>query len=940
MRRTSQFVITGLVLLMFMGRQGWAQSMQIYPGSSRANNTVYCIGSELNPVLFVLLGDKAGETGIPGKFLIPGIGEGDVDEPIVLQIDLPAGVQWVGANTRHAGSTFLPDTDDGAVEHDGVEYSRRTVTLDSKLVNSSIVKRAGYYEVRPWLRLPEQLKAKFYWRLIKGDRILAEDCTGIETVGTAPAHPVLAQRFINFPWGPEPLPKELRKERAEFYKRIGITDLNVLYGAGGWSEDTADYVKTLREAGIRVVAERGASYMELTHGTSHSQGLYRPKTWQERGLAACINELCERIESSPYPDDLAAVADQIDGVLWDYEPGGGAGRFPGYDEPITIRDFCKEAGLGELTAEQVKAEHAQEYFQYRQQLMGKPAVAFAEMVHKVVGPDAIVWLNQGNHGMEQQIAFDTYLDAVDYIMPMIYIPALPTYDWMSHTAANPAYRQKLVTVFSPNNPFMMKTEPAGRVMLDYIGSASLGCPGAGFWPGPRYADGEIFFENYKAAHMLAPVEDFYIDGELSDEIICMGLPYLERRVDVGTRTLDLSQPNWRQFLVCNTRMLDGRALITLLNYHANEEAFVELKWLSAKAPQYVINPSEGIYLTVKGNPLLSAEQLNSGVLVRVPAFYPALWLIGGDKSDIEGLRPLPMERLRREFEYKKKTAADQAQDSEAPLGKKGDLAIRYAEVGNDKQGRHVCLEVTSPAQSLAFSHSGGRIWKWEAGGDEWVTRHFEQGGMGMDLMYLPIAARWSGEQTTDMVMTKVMNTGKEVQVAYQGFIESLSVSVEKVYTIPAEGSQVEVDIRLTNRGSDSSTISYWSHNSLDGGDAGSMPPALLVDRGEKVERFPNENYTFSNLRQGDKYADILLVSMLKGAAGPVFGVYYPSRRAGMLLRAPDDFMQLYRSRGQGGSLEWMSKPMTLSPGQTVEFSYEMEIRQAADVQAFEKQFKP
>ena len=64
--------------------------------------------------------------------------------------------------------------------------------------------------------------------------------------------------------------------------------------------------------------------------------------------------------------------------------------------------------------------------------------------------------------------------------------------------------------------------------------------------------------------------------------------------------------------------------------------------------------------------------------------------------------------------------------------------------------------------------------------------------------------------------------------------------------------------------------------------------------------------------------------------------YFPALKTGIIFHIPRDFLQIYRCEGRDGdaTLEWMYKPVTLAPGANAEFTYEMEVIQAAGPEEF------
>lgn len=932
-RNALVIAVAGWAFLALGVREARPQTMQIFPASSREDNAVHCVGNELNPVRFLFF---AKDYGANGKYGIADIAKGQADQPLVLRVDVPEAVPYVGA-VDFWKPEFMADRGSEKVTHDGRPYARHRILLDRAQITERIIKNKWCYHVTIWLKPPAETNSKIYWKLTEGDRVHVEAHTGLKSLGAMESDPALPKRFAHFEWYPEPeVPQEILKERVAFYRRTGVTHVNKIYSANGWDENARRDVRELRSAGIQVLAERGASFSEITGK------FFTPECYRNQGLAFASAEVCRRITGEPCKKDFAAVAEWVDGSQWDYEEQGPGGN-PGYDDPGTIKAFCKEKNLGELTPDQVKTRQAKEYFAYRMKLMGKPVFAFREMLRSVK-PGLPIWLCQGGGvPIGDKIDYQTYDEAADYHVPMIYTSPNQFYRCVKRTAecVNP---RKLVPATMVCGEYIMWCDKPGRLLLDYIGTASLGAAGLALWPGAPSHDGQQFYELYQGARMLAPVEAFYIEGRETGEVELKGLPYLEKKVDVGTRTIELCQPNWRQDLITKVHAHGDRRLLTLLNYHPTEGAYVEATIPSARQGQYVINPFRGVYVTVGGKPLIQPADLRKGVLIQVPSLNPSLWLLTGQAKDLQGLKPLAMEQLRQEFERRKAAVASQPQAGDVPVGKQGDLAVRYAEVKDQEGGSQVCVEVASPLQTIAFTSSGGRIWQWTVGGKDLVARSMEQGGVGMDLIWLPVSGRWTGDQKAEMTLMKAVNTGQEVQLTYQGALKSVKLDLEKTYRVPANGTRVDVRIKLTNADLVTPTpaqVAYWSHNYFAWGPTGSPARSFMAAAGNDVVTAPSgptSQVTFTNEKQGQQYRPFIMANMLKGAVRNVFGEYAPALKLGVLVRIPEDFMQVYRYEGpnESSTLEWMHRPVVLGPGKSVELSFEMEIYPGADADQFKE----
>jgi len=372
--------------------------------------------------------------------------------------------------------------------------------------------------------------------------------------------------------------------------------------------------------------------------------------------------------------------------------------------------------------------------------------------------------------------------------------------------------------------------------------------------------------------------------------------------------------------------------VTLLNYHTEETAFVRIVCDGLKETAYLVNPADGACLTIADKVSLPPTALREGVLVKVKALGAGLWLLTQDPEKVKGLRPVGMDELQREYDSRRKAFAE-GKGASVELGKKGGLEVAY-DIVKDGDNEDVCLRVSSPVQTVCFTDIGGKMWKWEVGGLDVVKRKgHTQNGVGMDLLWVPPSARWSGDQVRPMALRRCANDGNQVVLEFAGEFKTAipGLMIDKTFTIPADLAAVNVNVRLKNDTPMPVTASYWSHNCFES-PGGNERSFVILQDGKVFSPPYNEpglsTRIFLNPDIAKDWKQFIFSANPKvfGTGGPVFGEYFVKARMGVLLRLPSDFFQIYRWESPNDAgLEWMHRPIPLQSGQSADMDFRIEL---------------
>ena len=869
-----------------------AVTIELWPAERRRNNTVYLIGNEQNHLTFNI----SNRTNLgTHKIKFPE----KITEPVTLTIDLPEKIKFLGSQVFW-DKKFCTDIITKKTKHHGTTYKRYIIPLNRETnkalgLENRVIKHKWYYYITAWVKSPVKFNGKLYWNLKLGSKVLAEASSNVQTVGTIDPKLKLPKRFK---WHISAgliyvVPDNDYKRFSDFCRRLGINSVSVNYYRPPNAQRQAAYAAQ-RKAGIKNIANRGGSFSQYLSGS------FRGKTTMANGgLEVATAKAAANINSKKERKLFKNVAKYFDAFNFDYEPAGPK-EWPGWEDKNTIAAFAKKLKLKKIPSQKdLKGKYKKAYFAYRMELLSRPVFALEKML-KAVKPMDIA-IEQGD-GVNAHIDYKFYDKAVRWHGPMIYTSSPVNYYQRVLAMTKIINPKKIMPVNSFGWTFAGVTRQSVQDMvMDTVGTAASGCGAISHWPGLQWTDEGEFYGFYKGLTIVAHAEYFYFDGKAVKTFKLKGLPFKNKKVNLGYKTLDLSQPDWKNSLFFHQHKLKNEILVTILNFNQDHDAFVEISG-KGLAGKYLFNPVEKNYFKLSSNK----------TIVKVNKFSPALWIVTSSKKRIVGYRKLNPVNIAANYKNEKKKFLAASGKSKMQLGTKGEISIAYGQV-NFGSRKTVALNISTPKQKVSFAKSGGRIISWVSGKEQFVgTKNFSSDGFCMDLLWLPSGARWSGDQIRDMRLVKCLNDGKKAVIEYAGEFKKgfPNLRIIKTYTIPVNGSSVKVNIKLINGTPLGITVAYWNHNVLPAKDYTFISGDVKYNQGG--------NSIFVAKKIPAKYKQyICMPKKVKAEIGNQYTELNAKTKSTITFKLPENFLNVYRwssnTLAMSGS-EWMTQPITIQAG--------------------------
>ncbi len=910
-----------LGLLLSCGNLLHAGSAQIYPADMRQDRSIQLIGERNNSIFLRIHHDNQLMHKLPAFDTLNG--------KLALEFTFPEKLRMIGIENYYSTpiGEFLnaEQCRIGRREIGGLPYTVYRLNLDDENIRTRLIENPYFIDVYLWVEAPRALTGEFFWSLSAGNRKILESRNPLKVVGTVTAKTFSPDFFVHINQGGFDIDgladaTEIDK-RVRLVKELGVTHINVLY-YDERVEKNAVIAAKLNALGIHINAERGGSFIPYLYQMAPEMAA------QNGGLVGGAEMMRRDITSQKEIEALKKTTDYSQGFAYDLETWG-VKQSPGQDDDATIQAFGKNIGRLDMNRALAAGEFKDAYLAYRMRLLATPVFGARELVD-AVKPAWPIFLCHGSGVPLHELDYKVYDNQVQYHLPMIYTGDSLTFLQKIEDFNDYIDRKKSIPTTSygwSGGP--LSRSGADEIAMDIAAAAVGRSKGISMWPGMRNSDGGILYGIYLGQSYIKDAVPYLQQGKPAADVRLEALPYVVNRRKIGVRTIDLSQPQWAAVSAMRAFEHQGEYLLAALNTHREETLFVR-PFLDKAAPEqhfYCINLVDNHRLAHDGKDTFTAAEIPEKLLLEIPAYRPGFWLLTTDHAKAVDLPVLEVAEPNRRFEARKALFVARNQAADIALGSKGAITVSYENQVIGTGPEQLVLTVTTPEQKLGLVGSGGRIMQWTVDGEEIVQRNLTDGGLGMDMFYLPVNGRWSGDQIAEMKLLGVSNDGKTVRIVYSGKAERAisGFRLEKTYIVTAGEANVTVEVKLLNENPDPiSYPAYWSHNVFDFSSSADYY-YINKDGGIAVVR-PDQGGTFSSyianreLRpENKKYLD---VNGLSGSGANRIGVFSAQSGRGVMLEVPEDFMFLYVwGRDAVRSLEFMMQPVAMQCGRSVVLRY-------------------
>ncbi|MBT7057463.1 MAG: hypothetical protein HN976_20390 [Lentisphaerae bacterium] len=890
-------LITGV-----MTASTWGASVELWPSERRTNNTLFCYGSDWNVLLIAISSDDHGKhrLELPERF----------SEPTVLQVTIPKSVDFLGAHVygqNELGVNRAFETT--PTTRNGEAFQNVRIPLLNDILTQRLISNSYYYRVHVWIDAPERLDSTVSWELQYGKTTLAKGGSKLVTAGVVRPDRKLPRTFGFYPYGCLSIvPRDDHDRMAEFYRRFGISGIEAHWPYGLPGEKNKR-LHSMFEANRRHGVKNNANMTLFARKYGkRAYGGRRDATLKLGGLTKAMDQVCAGLTSDAAREDWRQAQHVFDLAHWDWEPTG-PDMWPGYDDEATIAAFATENRINRpLKTEDLRTTHRDAYRQFRMRQIARPLYAMKKAIDSV---RPIPFRVEQGSGASRHVDYGIYGNDFDALSPMIYQPSPLGY------ARNLLETLKSTSVparkFWPDLTIgwsfsKVHRESPEAFLMDTIVTAAAGCGSVSHWPGIHLVDAS-WFGIHEGLARIALVEEFYTDGAKTDTVTMKGVPYRHERIDLGHTTIDHVAPDWRSSLICFAHERQDETLLSLLNYHLAEDAFVAVA-APALRSGYLVNPVEKTY---------QALDDSGKAIVQVHKQTPELWIATANPARVNGLRRIETATVTDRLTEAKSAFLKANKAGAVRLGKVDGIDVTYGLVTFGGENRTV-LKVVTAEQTIAFGASGGRIYDWSVKGvGEFVAKKtFGTDGFAMDMLWLPETARWSSDEVQEMGLVRCDNDGQEARIVYEMSLSNgfPGIRLRKTYRVSVQSTSVTAEIDLFNERVDQTpaTLAYWGHNVLSVARTTFVGDEMLHETGKGLTTI----FPVRGLPEKLK-PHVLMHDRIVGETGTTYAEFIPELQAGLVFSLPPDLMNIYRWSARTKTMcgsEWMPQPFSIPAGTT------------------------
>lgn len=341
-------------------------------------------------------------------------------------------------------------------------------------------------------------------------------------------------------------------------------------------------------------------------------------------------------------------------IVWDIEPGAKDYCYCA----VCRKNFSGSVSSGKtLTAEEIRRNHAAEWFRFRVKQNAEIIKRFAELCRRKFPGKELVLCTDPLHAspphVQEWCGVDVRLSDADYglFMNMPYYQGVRWYDDLAFN------RKSLKT---PNYPLIDPSEnmemfysrytPEG-VVMNMVAAAAQGARGIGFWPGDNF-DGKYLHAIAEGSGMIADGEEYYF-GERCDRMAeIKPVNVVEMTLEDRGRKAVATVPDFTPYLRFTVHKKDSAWLVTVFNYHPSQDLLARIALPAI--------PRSGAWhvFSLKDRKAYSTANPADGFLAEVPAGTVRQFEIAEKKRKTAGhIAPEALEKKLADFRSRNSSAS-------------------------------------------------------------------------------------------------------------------------------------------------------------------------------------------------------------------------------------------------------------------------------------------
>ena len=340
-------------------------------------------------------------------------------------------------------------------------------------------------------------------------------------------------------------------------------------------------------------------------------------------------------------------------------------------------------------------------------------------------------------------------------------------------------------------------DPA-RFRMQLLTAAVTGCSGAAVYPGERM-DGKFYIAADQAMKEIAALEDFFLDGTPVNDIEAKALPFNTTRIKTESGEQIMEWPLWKKEFRSNIRQLGKRKLLSLLNYHPEQTAYVRVRLSGPEKERICAEYICGQKITIP-----SGEK---EFIIAVPPRDARMVVFGAVPP--ADFTPTPdQETIRAAFEQDK--LRFNTKSGSVAAWKDRDFEFTYSDINGDGVPEAV---IRSRKLALMIEPASGRIVQIETAGIKLFGKGKRTGFIAEPRLWLPSAFRRNmGFKKSAFVSVRRQDNK---MIAEQLMTDNpMNLELRRTYTLTQDSDTVEVKTAYRNTGKVPLNLMPWSRSVL------------------------------------------------------------------------------------------------------------------------------